>query len=90
MLTVLENRIIASIQEDMAVTERPYLRIAQNLGISEEQLLDKLQDLCDREVIRRFGATLRHQRTGFTANAMVAWKVGVNPAEQAFSAKMSR
>ena len=75
MLTELEQKIIASIQEDMAVTERPYLRIAQNLGISEEQLLDKLKDLCDREVIRRFGATLRHQRTGFTANAMVAWKV---------------
>jgi DNA-binding Lrp family transcriptional regulator len=75
MLTELEQKIIASIQEDMAVTERPYLRIAQDLGISEEQLLDKLKDLRDREVIRRFGATLRHQRTGFTANAMVAWKV---------------
>ena len=75
MLTELEQKIIASIQEDMAVTERPYLRIAQNLGISEEQLLDKLKELSNREVIRRFGATLRHQRTGFTANAMVAWKV---------------
>ena len=75
MLNELEKKIIASIQEDMAVTERPYLRIARKLGISEEQLLDKLKDLCDREVIRRFGATLRHQRTGFTANAMVAWKV---------------
>ena len=75
MLTELEKKIIASIQEDMAVTERPYLSIAQNLGISEEQLLDKLNDLCKREVIRRFGATLRHQRTGFNANAMVAWKV---------------
>ena len=75
MLTELEEKIIASIQEDMAITERPYLRIAQKLGISEKQLLDRLIDLCNREVIRRFGATLRHQRTGFTANAMVAWKV---------------
>ena len=75
MLTELDKKIIASIQEDLAVAERPYLSIAQNLGISEEQLLDKLKDLCKREVIRRFGATLRHQRTGFTANAMVAWKV---------------
>ena len=75
MLTELEKKIIASIQQDMAVAERPYLSIAQDLGISEAQLLDKLKDLCDREVIRRFGATLRHQRTGFTANAMVAWKV---------------
>jgi siroheme decarboxylase len=75
MLTELEKKIIASIQKDMAVAERPYLKIAQNLGISEAQLLEKLKGLCNREVIRRFGATLRHQRTGFTANAMVAWKV---------------
>ncbi|MGD9042854.1 MAG: Lrp/AsnC family transcriptional regulator [Desulfobacterales bacterium] len=75
MLTELEKKIIASIQEDMAVTNRPYIHIAQNLGISETELLQNLKDLCERGVIRRFGATLRHQRTGFTANAMVAWKV---------------
>ena len=75
MLSELEKKIIASIQEDMTVTERPYLNIAQDLGISENELLEKLKDLCRRGVIRRFGATLRHQRTGFTANAMVAWRV---------------
>ncbi len=75
MLTELEKKIIASIQEDMAVTERPYLDIARDLGISETELLERLKNLCQRDVIRRFGATLRHQRTGFTANAMVAWKV---------------
>jgi len=26
-------------------------------------------------MIRRFGATLKHQNSGFKANAMVAWKV---------------
>ncbi len=75
MLTELEKRIIASIQQDMPVTERPYLKIAQDLGISETELLKNVEVLCQRGVIRRFGATLRHQRTGFRANAMVAWKV---------------
>jgi DNA-binding Lrp family transcriptional regulator len=75
MLNELEKKIIASIQEDLAVTKRPYLKIARDLGISETELLESLKDLCERGVIRRFGATLRHQRTGFTANAMVAWKV---------------
>jgi DNA-binding Lrp family transcriptional regulator len=75
MLTELEKKIIASIQEDMAVTARPYLKIAQNLGISEAELLENIEALCERGVIRRFGATVRHQRTGFNANAMVAWKV---------------
>ena len=75
MLTELEQKIIASIQEDMAITSRPYLKIAEDLGISESELLKNLKDLCDRGVIRRFGATLRHQRTGFTANAMVVWNI---------------
>ena len=75
MLTDLEKKIIASIQEDMAITERPYLKISEKLGISEEKLLETLQSLCERGIIRRFGATLRHQKTGFTANAMGAWQV---------------
>ena len=75
MLTELEKKIIASIQEDIAVTDRPYLDISRKLGISEEVLLEKLQSLCGRGFIRRFGATLRHQKTGFTANAMAAWQV---------------
>lgn len=75
MLTEIEKKIIASIQEDMPVTERPYLEISKKLEISEETLLENLQSLCNRGFIRRFGATLRHQKTGFTANAMAAWQV---------------
>ena len=75
MLTKLEKEIIASIQEDIPVKSRPYLEISQKLNISEETLLQTLQSLCDRGVIRRFGATIRHQKSGFSANAMVAWIV---------------
>ena len=75
MLTNLEKKIIGSIQEDIAVTTRPYLEIADKLGVSEKTLLETLQSLYDRGIIRRYGATLRHTKTGFTANAMAAWQV---------------
>jgi DNA-binding Lrp family transcriptional regulator len=75
MLTEFEKKLIASIQQDIAVTDCPYLDISRRLGISEEALLEKLQSLCSRGIIRRFGATLRHQKTGYTANAMAAWQV---------------
>ncbi len=75
MLTELDKKIIASIQGDIPITERPYLEIAENLGISEEMLLERLKKLCDEGVMRRFGATIRHQKSGYEANAMVAWKV---------------
>ena len=82
MLTDLEKKIIAALQEDMAITARPYLEISEKLGITEEKLLEQLQNLCERGIIRRFGATLRHQKTGFTANAMGAWLVDEERVEE--------
>ena len=75
MLTELEQKIIAAIQQDIPITACPYAELAQTIGIDETDLLDVLRDLCERGVIRRFGATLRHQKSGFSANAMVAWQV---------------
>ena len=82
MLTDLEKNIIKAVQGDLPITPTPYGDIAKDLGITEEMLLDTLQSLCDRGVIRRFGATLRHQKSGFTANAMVAWCVEEERADQ--------
>jgi len=75
LLTDTEKQVIASIQGDMPIVERPYEQIASRLGMSEARLLEILRDLVDRGIIRRFGATLRHQKSGFRANAMVAWQV---------------
>ena len=75
MLTPLEKKVIASIQGDIPITPSPYRDMADKLNISETTFLDTLRDLCKQGVIRRFGATLRHQKTGFAANAMTAWKV---------------
>ena len=76
MLSEFEKKIIAATQGDIPVTQRPYRDIAEEIGISEE-------DLCDRGIVRRFGATLRHQKSGITANAMVAWQVDETVVEQA-------
>ena len=75
MLSDLEKKIIASLQEDLPIDSRPYRTIARNIGVSEERILQELRSLCDRGIIRRFGATLRHQKSGFAANAMGAWQV---------------
>jgi DNA-binding Lrp family transcriptional regulator len=75
MLTDLEKKVIAAIQQSMPITERPYRALAAQAGITEEEMLATLRSLSTRGVIRRFGATLRHQRTGYTANAMAAWRV---------------
>jgi siroheme decarboxylase len=74
-LSDLEKRVIAAVQGDIPIVERPYLAMAEQLGIDEEAFLRVLQSLVDRQIVRRFGATLRHQKSGYTANVMVAWQV---------------
>ncbi len=75
MLTELEKKIIAAIQGDIPAIKRPFWEISKRLNISEEMLLEALKKLSQKGVIRRFGATLRHQKSGFEANVMIAWQV---------------
>ena len=75
MLTDLEKRVILALQRDLEVEPSPFKELADLLGIEEELLLATIRGLKEKDVIRRFGATLRHQKSGFEANALVAWKV---------------
>lgn len=82
MLKEIEKQVIASLQGNIPVCERPFLDAAKKIGISEEEYLDVVRDLHEREIIRRFGATLKHQKSGFSANAMVAWQVDESRARE--------
>ncbi len=82
MLTDIEKKVISSIQGDIPVSERPYLALAKQIDISEQVFIDTLKDLTDRGIIRRFGATLRHQKSGFSSNAMTAWQVEEDRIEE--------
>ncbi len=75
MLTDLDKQVIASIQGDIPIVSRPYQVLAEAIGVSEDTFVETLYNLTERGVIRRFGATLRHQKSGYQANAMTAWQV---------------
>ena len=59
----------------MAAVERPYDEAAAELGISTEELLERLRAMVDRKILRRVAAILYHRRAGFSANGMGVWKV---------------
>lgn len=70
-----EKNYIRELQKDLEIIERPFLKSAQKLGITEEQLLEKVKQYENIGVMRRFAAILRHREVGFTANGMIVWKV---------------
>ncbi len=71
--------LIRALQGPMEAIARPYDAAAQELGISTEELLDRLGAMVDRKILRRVAAILYHRRAGFSANGMGVWKV---PEEQ--------
>jgi len=66
---------IKALQGPMAAVERPYDEAAAELGISTDDLLERLRTMVDRKILRRVAAILYHRRAGFSANGMGVWKV---------------
>lgn len=74
-LTSLEKSVMALIQTDIPIVKQPFAEIAEQVGADEDAVLEALRRLHKEGIIRRFGATIRHQLSGYGANAMVAWQV---------------
>ena len=74
-LSSIEKRVIHALGGDLGAGSRPFADLGRKLGLSEDEVVAIVGSLGERGLMRRFGATLRHQRSGFTANAMVAWFV---------------
>jgi len=82
MIDELDKKIISLIQGDLPLNPRPFAVLAERIGISEDEFVKRARFLKERGVIRRFGATLRHQEAGFSANAMGAWFVPDDKVEE--------
>lgn len=75
MLDELDKKIISIMQDDFPLVAEPYREIADKLGISEEELLQRLQTYKQSGKIRKMGAVLKHREVGYAANGLCAWIV---------------
>ncbi|HET8720073.1 MAG TPA: Lrp/AsnC family transcriptional regulator [Candidatus Nitrosotenuis sp.] len=70
-----DKEFIRQLQKDLQVVDRPFLDAAQHLGMTEDQVFEKLRHYEEIGVMRRFAAILRHRDVGFVANGMIVWQV---------------
>jgi DNA-binding Lrp family transcriptional regulator len=63
-LDSVDRRIIDQLQGGFPLVERPYAEAAAGLGISEDDLLARLQRLLDDKVLTRFGPMFQVERMG--------------------------
>lgn len=74
-MDLIDRKIVIAMQDEFPLVPEPYRELAGRIGISEEELLTRLQKQKQRGCIRKMGAVLRHREVGYTANALCAWIV---------------
>jgi DNA-binding Lrp family transcriptional regulator len=67
--------VIRATQGHQPVIAEPYAEPAARLGIPVDRLLEHLEGMRERRLLRRVAAILFHRRAGFSANGMGVWKV---------------
>jgi DNA-binding Lrp family transcriptional regulator len=69
-----DKRLIHALSGDLPLCPRPFQEIAKRIGLSEEEVIRALKEYSGKGLLRRFGAVLVHQVSGFAANAMLVWR----------------
>jgi DNA-binding Lrp family transcriptional regulator len=79
--TKQEQAVLRAVQGDLPDSPTPFADIAAEAGVTEAEVIDLLARLRADGAIRRFGASIKHQKTGWNANVMVAWRAPENEAD---------
>ncbi|ABZ84529.1 heme biosynthesis protein [Heliomicrobium modesticaldum Ice1] len=82
MLTEIDKKLIRLLQEDLPVVPRPFAALAEQVGLTEEDVIARARRYHAEGLMRRFGVALRHREVGFTANGMGCWDVPEERAEE--------
>jgi siroheme decarboxylase len=74
-MDAIDHKLIVEVEKGLPLTVEPFSRIAEKIGVSPQEVIVRLQKLQENGVIRRFGVSVKPNGVGYSANALVAWKV---------------
>ncbi|MDY0087802.1 MAG: AsnC family transcriptional regulator [Coriobacteriia bacterium] len=88
IFTEEEKALARLLQDDLPESLAPFADLAESLRrrgleITEEWVIERTTTWRDSGVIRRFGAAIKHHKTGYAANAMGVWSVPEDQVEEA-------
>jgi len=75
MTDKIDLQLIELLQQGLPLVSRPYAVMAEQLKLSEDQVLKRLSILKQQGVIKRLGVIVNHRRLGYNANAMIVFDV---------------
>lgn len=71
-LNTIDRAILNRIQSDFPMTSRPYMSVADEVGISEDDVLKRLARLKEKGIIRRIGGNFVPNKLGFVSTLCAA------------------
>jgi len=71
----VNRALLRAVEGGLPLDAQPYARVGERIGISEDEVMARLQHLQDQGVIKRMGVVVRHRALGYHANGMVVWNV---------------
>ena len=63
-MDLIDRQIVDTLQGGFPLCAAPYAQVAHQLGLSEDELLQRLQCLLDTKVLTRFGPMFQVERMG--------------------------
>ncbi len=74
-LDELDRRLIEETQQGLPLVAAPYQLLAEKLASTEAEIIDRLQRMMERGVVRRIGVVPNHYKLGYRYNLMTVWDV---------------
>jgi len=74
-LDTLDRAIVRATQAGLPLDPKPYHRVAEQVGATPAQVIERLRAMLDGGVVRRIGAVPNHYALGYLANGMTVWDV---------------
>lgn len=68
------NKLLLSLQEGMPISAYPYRSLAEELGLSEDEVINRVRQLKRRGLLKRVGLSLNTQKLGL-ASTLVACRI---------------
>jgi len=66
--------LLRELEHGLLPVPAPFEEIGKRLGLSDDEVLERIRLLKEAGIIRKFRARIDQRRVGITANALVAWK----------------
>ncbi len=81
-LDEMDRKLISVTQTGFVIEDSPYQKIANQLDITQLEVIQRLKNMLSNGIIRRIGAVPNHYKLGLTANGMTVWDVDDNKVSE--------